>query len=92
MLKWFGKSWPTLIFMNAVGKQMRQVPDVMDAILAKLHEVCIFTVPKYYEFSKVCPVVPLTNNSPTLISVGSYLYFSVTSFTCSETGNDGSVK
>ncbi|CAK9256001.1 unnamed protein product [Sphagnum jensenii] len=29
-----------------------QVPYVMDVVLAKLHEVCIFTTPKYYVFSK----------------------------------------
>ncbi|KAG0611095.1 hypothetical protein M758_7G115100 [Ceratodon purpureus] len=29
-----------------------QVPQVMDIVLAKLHEVCIYTVPKYYLFTK----------------------------------------
>lgn len=29
-----------------------QVPLLIDIVLAKLHEVCIFTVPKYYVFTK----------------------------------------
>jgi nucleoporin GLE1 len=29
-----------------------QVPALMDVVLGKLHEVCIFTVPKYYVFTK----------------------------------------
>ncbi|CAM6083902.1 unnamed protein product [Calypogeia fissa] len=29
-----------------------QVPFVMESVLAQLHQVCIFTVPKYYVFSK----------------------------------------
>jgi hypothetical protein len=31
----------------------------MDVVLAKLHEVCIFTIPKYYVFSKVFLMISL---------------------------------
>lgn len=36
------------VFVNVAT----QVPNVMDVVLAKLHEVCIYTVPKYYVFPK----------------------------------------
>lgn len=29
-----------------------QIPETMDVVLAKLHEVCIFTIPKYFVFKK----------------------------------------
>ena len=30
-----------------------KIPDVMDIVIAKLNQVCIYTVPKYYTFTKV---------------------------------------